>query len=52
MRYIEDVDWSVSTFDGLIKKYQDPKEADKLLKLQNELDQVTNIMYKNLDDVR
>jgi len=34
-----------------IKKYQDPKEADKLLKLQNNLEEVTNIMNQNLDDL-
>jgi len=35
----------------MIKKYQDPKEADKLLKLQSELQEVNKIMTKNLDDV-
>jgi len=36
----------------MIKKYQDPKEADKLLKLQSDLQEVNKIMTKNLDDVR
>mmetsp|Transcript_23467 Transcript_23467/g.27185 ORF Transcript_23467/g.27185 Transcript_23467/m.27185 type:complete len:203 (+) Transcript_23467:51-659(+) len=47
----KDADWTVDTFPTLIKKYQDPKEADKLLKLQSELDDVTQLMYKNLDDI-
>lgn len=37
--------------EAMIKKYQDPKEADKLLKLQSELQEVNKIMTKNLDDV-
>eukprot|EP00330_Aristerostoma_sp_ATCC50986_P004639 CAMPEP_0114582806 /NCGR_PEP_ID=MMETSP0125-20121206/6688_1 /TAXON_ID=485358 ORGANISM="Aristerostoma sp., Strain ATCC 50986" /NCGR_SAMPLE_ID=MMETSP0125 /ASSEMBLY_ACC=CAM_ASM_000245 /LENGTH=74 /DNA_ID=CAMNT_0001775929 /DNA_START=451 /DNA_END=675 /DNA_ORIENTATION=- len=35
----------------MIKKYQDPKEADKLLKLQSQLEEVNKIMTKNLDDI-
>ena len=35
-----------------IKKYQDPNEADKLFKLQSNLQETVSIMTKNLDDVR
>lgn len=41
----------VPSLEGMIKKYQDPKEADKLLKLQSQLEEVDTIMRKNLDDV-
>ena len=49
---LEDVNWPIADLDIKIKKYQDPKEADKLLKLQTNLEEVTSIMNKNLDDVR
>ena len=49
---LEDVNWPIVDLDIKIKKYQDPKEADKLLKLQTNLEEVTSIMNKNLDDVR
>ena len=35
-----------------IKKFQDPNEADKLYKLQSNLEETVIIMNKNLDDVR
>lgn len=35
----------------MIKKYQDPKEADKLLKLENELGQVQQMLTKTMSDV-
>jgi len=47
----KDVNWTIPELDGKIKKYQDPKEADKLLKLQTNLEEVTTIMNKNLDDL-
>lgn len=34
-----------------IKKYQDPTEADKLLKIQKNLDEVKGIMHKNIDEL-
>lgn len=47
----KDVNWPMPELDIKIKKYQDPKEADKLLKLQTNLEEVTTIMNKNLDDL-
>ena len=35
----------------MVKKYQDPKEAEKLLKLESTLTEITKIVHKNLDDV-
>ena len=51
IKCIADASWSVPAHETMIKKYQDPKEADKLLKLQSELLEVNKIMTKNLDDV-
>lgn len=35
----------------MIKNYQDPKEADKLAKLESTLNEVTEICHKTLNDV-
>mmetsp|Transcript_12707 Transcript_12707/g.16693 ORF Transcript_12707/g.16693 Transcript_12707/m.16693 type:complete len:203 (+) Transcript_12707:120-728(+) len=32
-------------------KYQDPAEADKITKIQRDLDQTTDILYKTIDNV-
>ncbi len=37
--------------DEFIKKYQDPKEVDKIIKLKENLKEVEVIVHKNLDDV-
>jgi synaptobrevin family protein YKT6 len=34
-----------------IKDYQDPKNNDQLLKIQQNLDEIKDIMHKNLEDV-
>jgi len=47
----KDIDWPMPELNDKIKKYQDPKEADKLLKLQSNLEEVTTIMNRNLDDL-
>ena len=44
--------WSLPFLEIMIKKYQDPTEADKLLKLQKELDEINKVMSKNIDEVR
>lgn len=35
----------------LLKKYQNPIEADKLLKVQRDLDEVKDVMLKNIDEL-
>ncbi|CRH01152.1 SNARE protein, putative [Plasmodium relictum] len=35
----------------LLKKYQNPSEADKLLKVQKDLDEVKDVMLKNIEDL-
>ncbi|ORX44927.1 snare-like protein [Hesseltinella vesiculosa] len=34
-----------------IQKYQDPKQADTIMKVQNELDETTAILHKTIDSV-
>ncbi|KAI9307298.1 Longin-like domain-containing protein [Cunninghamella echinulata] len=34
-----------------LKKYQDPKQADAIMKVQNELDETTAILHKTIDSV-
>lgn len=48
----KDQDLSFPQLDVMIKKYQDPKEADKLLKLESELGNVQTMLTKTMTDVR
>lgn len=48
----KDQDVSFPQLDVMIKKYQNPQEADKLLKLENELGQVQTMLTKTMSDVR
>ncbi|CAO3627348.1 unnamed protein product [Cunninghamella blakesleeana] len=34
-----------------LRKYQDPKQADTIMKVQNELDETTAILHKTIDSV-
>jgi synaptobrevin homolog YKT6 len=47
----EDEDLKWGKLDEMLKKYQDPKEVDKLEKLKDELKQVEEICHKNLNDL-
>ena len=47
----EDVQLDLPTLEGDFRKYQDPKEADKLLQIQKNLDDVKEIMQKNIEEV-
>jgi synaptobrevin homolog YKT6 len=37
--------------EKFLKDWQNPQEADKLLAIEQELQEVTNIMHKNLKDL-
>ena len=39
------------TINELLKQYQNPEEADKMLKLQKNLDEIKGIMHKNIEEV-
>lgn len=36
----------------LLKEYQNPEKADKMLKLQKNLDEIKDIMHKNIEEVK
>jgi synaptobrevin family protein YKT6 len=48
---VEDEDLKWGKLEEFIKKYQDPKEVDKLEKLKEELKQVEEICHKNMNDL-
>jgi len=37
--------------EDYLQKYQDPASADKVTKIQNDLDETTNILHKTIDSV-
>lgn len=37
--------------DEFLVKYQNPEEADKLMKVQRELDEVKDVMLQNIEDI-
>lgn len=47
----EDTDIKFPYIETIIKEWQNPHEKDGILKLQNELNDVTNIMRKNLNEL-
>jgi synaptobrevin family protein YKT6 len=42
---------SYPALDSLMKKYQDPKEADPLMKVQNEIDETKIVLHETIDAV-
>jgi len=47
----EDTDLSSPQLQADFTKYQDPQEADKILKIQKNLDEVKEIMQQNIEEV-
>ena len=46
------VEWEweeVGTLDG--PKFQDPESADKIFRIEKELDELKSVMMKNMDDL-
>lgn len=41
----------VTGLDSLLRQYQQPQEIDKILKIQQDVDEVKDIMIKNLGDM-
>lgn len=35
----------------MLKKFQDPKEADKLMKIESDLDEIQNMLTKTMNDL-
>jgi len=42
---------SFPAMDEYLQKYQDPSAADKITKIQNDLDETTQILHKTIDSV-
>ena len=40
-----------SELDEMIKRFQDPKEADKLMMIEKELDEIQGMLTKTLNDL-
>ena len=47
-----DSDMQCKKIATLFKQYQNPEQADKMLKVQKNLDEITDVMHKNIDEVR
>jgi synaptobrevin family protein YKT6 len=47
----EDVSLSYPSLPIMLRKWQDPTEADKLMKIEKELLEVKEIIHKNLSDL-
>lgn len=47
----KDGDFDYPPIEKMIKSYQDPKNADKLLKLEDELSQTQQVLTKTMSDV-
>ena len=47
----EDVDMDFREGDELLKKFQNPSEADKISKIEKELEEVKGIVVKSMDDI-
>jgi synaptobrevin family protein YKT6 len=48
---LQDLDLPVPALEQIIIKYQDPVEADKLLKIQKNLDETKVVLMKTIDQV-
>lgn len=46
-----DTDLNFAPLEQYLKQYQNPSEADKLMKIESELNQITEIMHKNIDQL-
>ena len=46
-----DTDMDFAQIGTLLKEYQNPEKADKMLKLQKNLDEIKDIMHKNIEEV-
>ncbi len=40
-----------SNIDGLIRKYQNPEELDKIIKIKNEIDEAKKVAIMNIDKI-
>jgi synaptobrevin family protein YKT6 len=50
-QYKTDQEMKFEILDKMIEKYQDPKEADKLMKIESELDEIQGMLTKTMADL-
>lgn len=50
-KFTADTALTVNGLDALLTKYQKPEEADKIMKVQKELDETTQVLKKTIDQL-
>ena len=50
-QYSEDQEIKFPQLDAMIVKYQDPKEADKLIKIESDLTEIQTALHKTMNDL-
>ena len=50
-QFTSDQNLNFPDLDGMLKKFQDPKEADKLMKIESDLDEIQNMLTKTMNDL-
>ena len=50
-QYETDQEMKYPELDLMIKKYQDPKQADKLIKIESELNEIQGMLTKTMEDL-
>ena len=50
-QYSEDQEIKFPSINDMIKKYQDPKEADKLIKIESDLEEIQTALHKTMADL-
>jgi synaptobrevin family protein YKT6 len=50
-RVVTDTDMGWPRLNEYLRTYQNPMEADRLMKIQSELDQVTEVMHRNIEEL-
>jgi len=49
--YTKDTELKVDALDALLIKYQEPREADSIMKLQKDLDETKDVLVKSIDQL-
>lgn len=50
-KYVGDQEMKFPEIETMIVKYQDPKEADKLIKIESELAEIQGMLHKTMNDL-
>ena len=49
--WLDDIELEIPKIDKMLEKYQDPREVDKMMKLQSQLKDIKGIVTKTMDQV-